>query len=68
MRTAVLALVLALAAPALASERRPHVTQDECSRRGTACEQRCDEKAGMDRLSCKTDCRLAETQCRNARK
>lgn len=51
--------------PAHRTERRTHVDRDECARRTTACEQRCDAKKGMERLSCKTDCRLAESQCRN---
>lgn len=61
-------LLFALLGPARASERRPRVEQDDCSRRTTQCEQRCDSKNGAERLSCKTDCRLAESRCRNSRR
>lgn len=38
---------------------------DDCARRTQECERSCDQKDGMNRLSCKTDCRMAESQCRN---
>lgn len=62
------AVLLASGPLAVASERRPRVEQDDCSRKSAQCEQRCNAKAGMDRLNCKTDCRLGETQCRNSRR
>ncbi len=67
---AFVASVALLAAPAAApaSERRPRIEQDECSRRCQQCEKACDAKSGSERLSCKTDCRLAESQCRNGKK
>ena len=72
MRTPIASLVAAVALLASglagASERRPRVEQDDCSRRSQQCEKACDSRKGSDRLSCKTDCRLAETQCRNGKK
>ncbi|MGC4120390.1 MAG: hypothetical protein QM765_38585 [Myxococcales bacterium] len=62
------AVALLASGSAYASERRPRVEQDECSRRTQQCEKGCDAKKGTDRLSCKTDCRFAETQCRNGKK
>ena len=66
MRT-LLALTIALAIHASpeGEERRSRLESDECSRRTAACEQGCESRGGMSRLECKTDCRLAETQCRN---
>jgi len=63
-------LTLATSAPALAAEKRPRGEQDECSRKMSVCEKECDDthSSGMDRLSCKTDCRLAESECRNSGK
>ena len=64
-----LAIVLALAsAGAWAAERHPRAAPDECTKRGAACEKGCDAKAGTERLSCKTDCRLTESQCRNGKR
>ncbi|MBI5542678.1 MAG: hypothetical protein HY901_02225 [Deltaproteobacteria bacterium] len=63
-----LLFVLGAAAPVLSADRRPKVEQDECARRSAACEQGCDAKGGMDRLSCKTDCRLSESRCRNGKR
>jgi len=69
MRTlTILVAMMALGGTAFAAERRPHVAHDECAKRTAVCEQRCDGKAGMERLTCKTDCRQVETQCRNAKK
>ena len=67
---ALYALVIALAfsANAHAAERRSRLESDECSRRTTTCEQGCESRSGMGRLECKTDCRLAETRCRNGGK
>lgn len=62
------AAVLLASASTSASERRPKVEQDECSRKSQQCEQACAAKKGSDRLSCKTDCRLAESQCRNGKR
>lgn len=62
--TIILALVT-LGGTAFAAEKRPHVVDDACAKQTATCEKGCDAKAGMDRLSCKTDCRLVETQCRN---
>jgi len=57
--------VLVLMSSALAAERRSGLEADECSKRTALCERQCEAKSRMDRLSCKTDCRLAETRCRN---
>jgi hypothetical protein len=58
-------LLLSVSTVASASERRSRLDSDECSRQAEVCERLCDDLEGMDRLSCKTDCRLEETQCRN---
>ena len=71
MRTTLAIVIAALCScPALAQagERRPKIEQDDCAKRVAACERRCDEKARAERLSCKTDCRLTETECRNKRR
>jgi len=68
-RLAVAALLVAsLGSFVSAAERRPHVEQDECARRGARCEEQCDSTPGAERLSCKTDCRLAESECRNKKR
>ena len=59
---------LLLSASASAGEHRPKLEQDECARRTSACEQKCDPMDGKERLSCKTDCRLAESKCRNGKR
>ena len=64
--TAALALVL-FGSAALAAEKKPKA-EDDCARQSAACEKRCDARSDMERLSCKTDCRLAETQCRNGKR
>ena len=71
MRKALPIVVVALLtgpAGALGAERRPHIEQDDCAKAGATCEKGCDARAGMDRLSCKTDCRLVETECRNRKR
>jgi hypothetical protein len=68
MRKALLivaAAILSSQTGAPAAQRRPHLEPDECAKAAAACEKRCDAKAGADKLSCKTDCRLVETECRN---
>ncbi len=65
--TSLLSLFL-LPTPASAGERKGHVEPDECSKKTAQCEKACDARGGMDRLSCKTDCRLAESQCRANKK
>lgn len=52
-----------LDASGIAAPRR--FEPDECARRSLECERECDRMEGMSRLSCKTDCRMAESQCRN---
>ncbi len=49
------------------ADRRPRLERDVCSRRGLDCERRCDALRGAERLSCKTECRLAESRCRSRR-
>jgi hypothetical protein len=56
---------LVLFAP-LALMAAPSLSKDSCSQQTAACEEKCATKSGMDRLSCKTDCRLAESKCRNS--
>lgn len=50
--------------PIAGPARRP-LEPDDCARRTLECERNCDRMEGMNRLSCKTDCRMAESQCRN---
>ena len=70
---AMLALLTLLAGGAptgpgpIVADRRPRLERDECSRRGLECERRCDALRGAERLSCKTECRLAESRCRSRR-
>jgi hypothetical protein len=67
MRTLVVTLLVTLfAVPAAFAADRRSRDLDECSRRTAQCERLCDGRQGADRLSCKTNCRLAESQCRNA--
>jgi hypothetical protein len=70
VRSKLIAIAALLAMPALAQagDRRPHIEQDDCARRASSCEKRCDAQARAERLSCKTDCRFAETECRNKRR
>lgn len=65
MRTLIVVAALLIAASAQAAERRSRLESDECSRQSLVCEQACESREGMKRLECKTDCRLAETRCRN---
>jgi hypothetical protein len=65
-----LVLLLTASAPlarsaANGAERRPHLQSDDCARRGLSCERRCDAMRGAERLSCKTECRIAESRCRS---
>lgn len=60
-------LLITVSVPAFAADRRGR-EPDECSRRTAQCEQQCDTQSGMNRLSCKTECRLAESQCRNSQR
>ena len=66
LRIALLALLLVQ--PAWAAEKKAPPEQDECARKTAACEKQCESRSGMDRLSCKTECRLVETECRNKKR
>jgi hypothetical protein len=66
MKSALATLVLALllAFPATAAERRGRIEQDDCSRQTVECDKRCENLPPAERLSCKTTCRMAESECR----
>jgi hypothetical protein len=61
-------LLIATLILAASPGQRRTLDQDDCSRRSAACERACESRHGNDRLSCKTDCRLQETECRNGRR
>jgi hypothetical protein len=63
----ILSVVVALSSSAWAqvAERRTRLETDDCSRQTEVCERACEGRPRAERLTCRTDCRLAETTCRS---
>ena len=57
-----------LALLALAGNDHGRLEQDPCAQKRISCEKDCDARQGMNRLHCKTDCRISESECRSGKK
>ncbi len=64
---ALLPLVATLLAESPAGSRR-NLELDDCARHTSTCERACDGRRGPDRLSCRTECRQQESECRHRRR